>query len=97
MPESFMVCSHCGRPSHLWGGESCDACDRDNNGVRDVEEPVGIGPGVSRLLFPVEEKGFVLLGEARQSAAIPKESLACLANPVIYARLLKVFERRRAA
>lgn len=58
---SAAECFYCGRPAYLWGGRSCDVCDRDNNGRRDGGEPVGLTTSIPHLLFAPEEKGFQVL------------------------------------
>jgi hypothetical protein len=64
MSEVFL-CPHCQRPAHLWGGATCDVCDRDNSGKNDRDEPVGIGPHATPQLFKAEEKGWWLSSSAR--------------------------------
>lgn len=54
-------CKICGRDAYLWSGDSCDVCDRDNNGLRDIAEPIGIDAAVSHSALPSNpdnEKGF---------------------------------------
>ena len=55
-------CKFCGRPAHLWGGQSCDVCDRDGNGINDKDEPVGFSPIRQSSVSGIVEKGFVVSG-----------------------------------
>jgi hypothetical protein len=65
------VCPACGRPQLLWGGSTCDVCDRDSNGINDRDEPVGLTTVDRNLLFQPEEKGFALVDGVKRSKAIP--------------------------
>jgi hypothetical protein len=52
------VCTFCGRPKMLWGGGTCDVCDRDNDGINDRDEPLSMPCTTDPLLlFQPEEKG----------------------------------------
>lgn len=56
-------CPFCQRPAFLWGGDTCDMCDKDGDGVNDRDEPVGMGPAPeTRSLFSAEEKGWEIVG-----------------------------------
>lgn len=51
------------RTSYLWGGDMCDMCDKDGNGLIDcLESAVGIGPSPrNHSLFAPEEKGWAMI------------------------------------
>lgn len=85
------TCPHCGRPLHLWGGETCDLCDRDSNGIHDRDEPVGTNLTPSRLLFPPEEKGFAIAGEPERTKSIPYNGTV---SRKFFMRLLSILKRR---
>jgi hypothetical protein len=89
------TCSICGRPQLLWGGKTCDVCDRDSNGINDRDEPIGLTTVDENLLFPPEEKGFVLVGSVKRLKAIPDWVLTDgLASVDKRLRVLRAFMRR---
>jgi hypothetical protein len=63
--EEATVCPTHQRPAYLWGGRRCDICSRDadGNGVDDLRE----SPRALDMptLFPVEEKGWQMVGAPR--------------------------------
>lgn len=65
------VCPNCGRPAHLWGGPSCDVCDRDSNGTNDRDEPVGSGAVVVLSVFESRQTGWEMVGQTKRRVALP--------------------------
>lgn len=64
------TCPNCGRESFLWGGESCDVCDADSDGINDRDEPIGIGPILGHSLFHAEDKGFEVVDAGRLQISV---------------------------
>jgi hypothetical protein len=83
----------CGRPAWLWGGISCDVCDRDNDGINDRNEPISSGDGqASKSLFDIPSQGFVVTG-FRMQKLIPQQGLSVK----MVRRLVETYRGRVAA
>jgi hypothetical protein len=85
------ACLYCGRPAHLWGGESCDVCDRDSNGINDKDELIGSGAVVVPSIFESQQKGFLVSPIIEKSKKVP------YSHPMtqeLLLRILLIFQRR---
>lgn len=90
MREGKSGCGYCNRPAYLWGGYTCDACDADGNGIEDQEEVVSMGESFHvPTLFPVEEKGWKIVGRPLNAGAVKRESAR------IHRQLVKAKRERR--
>lgn len=83
-------CKFCGREARLWGGPSCDVCDRDSNGVNDRDDPIGTDATPERSVLPMSN-GFVVTSPIRRKGALAESKGVSMGTLI---RALGVLARR---